>query len=78
MRRLVGIVHRDSQLLLALLLHLGELESIRLRRCPLSLHVGGIDILHLLLRLQKPHINILLVCCSNLVLLLLEQIDLLL
>jgi hypothetical protein len=70
-----------SLLVLLLLLHLRELECVWLWRYarPLSLHGWGINMLHwLLLWLQKPHIHILLMCCGNLLLLLLKQIDLLL
>lgn len=76
---LVGSSHRDTQLLLG---HLGELEGVELRRHAChrrsALHRRRVGHLSQLLRLQEAHVNILLMCSCNLLLLLLEQLDLLL
>jgi hypothetical protein len=70
---LVRCVHWYSKLLL--LSTLGELERIHLLWGDTGLKRGH---LAQLLGLQQPHVNVLLVCRSNLLLLLLEQLDLLL
>ena len=71
---LVRSVHRNAELLLG---HLGELEGIHLRRNAsyrgTALHLGiKPSDLTQLLRLQQAHVNILLVCRCNLLLLLLK------
>jgi hypothetical protein len=76
-RMLVGSVHRYSKLLLPAL---WELECIHLLWGDTAHGGTGLKRGHLaqLLGLQQPHVNVLLVCRSNLLLLLLEQLDLLL
>jgi hypothetical protein len=76
MRVLILLIHGDSKLLLSLL---GELERVDLRRN--TAHGGTrLEGRHLaqLLGLQQAHVHVLLVCGSNLLLLLLEQLNLLL
>lgn len=67
-------VHRSPKLLRLLL---GELEGI----VDLTTHIAagreGVDLTQLL-RLEQAHVNVLLMCGSNLLLLLLEQLNLLL
>lgn len=82
-RMLVRCVHWYSKLLLLLLLLLSalrELECIHLLWGDTAHRGTGLKRGHLaqLLGLQQPHVNVLLVCRSNLLLLLLEQLDLLL
>lgn len=80
--RLTGRIHRHSHLLL--LAHLGELESVDVRGDPCyrrsALHGGrvGRKLTQRLLGLQEAHVNILLMCSCNLLLLLLKQLNLLL
>lgn len=74
MRVLIGRVHRHTELLLG---HLGKLEGVDLRRNAsyraTALHRGREPRdLAQLLRLQQAHINVLLVCSCNLLLLLLK------
>lgn len=75
-RVLVRCVHGNSKLLLLLL---RKLESVDLRRD--TTHGAawreGVDLTQLLW-LQETHVHVLLVCCGNLLLLLLEQLNLLL
>lgn len=77
-RMLVRGVHCCSKLLL--LSALRELERIHLLWGDTAHGGTGLKRGHLaqLLGLQQPHANVLLVCCGNLLLLLLEQLDLLL
>lgn len=79
-RMLVRCVHWYSKLLLLLLSALRELECIHLLWGDTAHRGTGLKRGHLaqLLGLQQPHVNVLLVCRSNLLLLLLEQLDLLL
>lgn len=70
-----------AHMLRLLLLRLGKLKIIMSNaRDSLSLHGGGVGsyMLERLLRLQKPHVDVLLMRGSDLLLLLLEQFDLLL
>jgi hypothetical protein len=70
---------RNAKLLLLLsllLLLLGELESVHLGGH--ATHVVTTRVTTELLRLEQAHIDVLLVCSSNLLLLLLKQFDLLL
>jgi hypothetical protein len=72
-------VHGYPELLLLLLLLLGKLEGVDLRRnaAHRATWGEGTDLAQLLW-LQEAHVHILLVCRGNLLLLLLEQLNLLL
>jgi hypothetical protein len=69
--RLGRSVHWDGEVWLSHLLR--ELEVARCLR-HLALHL---EVTQMLLRLDHAHVNILLVCCSDLLLLLLQNLDLL-
>ena len=73
--RLRGGIHRHSEMLLRHLL--GELELVcvgrHIRHLSLHLKISG----KVLLGLDHAHVDILLVCCSNLLLLLLKYFNLL-
>lgn len=71
-RRLGRSVHGDGKVLLA---HgLGELEVVGSDIGHLALHL---EVAEMLLRLDHAHVDILLVCCGDLLLLLLKDLDLL-
>lgn len=78
---LVWCVHGNSKLLLPLLrvLLLRKLEGVDLRRDTTHGTTGRecVDLAQLL-RLEQTHVHVLLVCSSDLLLLLLKQLDLLL